>query len=88
MKVLRHIPTPTAPADVSIISLPPAPETPESSSIDTQLFETSLLNSSPGDAAALRRTNTALATLIDANALLFTPARKYIRQLASKAEQL
>jgi hypothetical protein len=47
-----------------------------------------LLNSSPPDATILQKTNTALTMLIETKTPLFTPARKYVRRLTAKTEQL
>jgi hypothetical protein len=89
-RVLRHIRPPVSSVVSSaVLRVPSTPQTPESSiPIDPQLFETSLLHSSPPNATILRRTNTALTTLIETQTPLFTPARKYVRRLTAKTEQL
>ena len=87
-RVLHQVQPPAVSMVVSNAPVTLAPQTPSSIPIDPQLFETSLLNSSPPDATILRKTNTALTTLIETQTPLFTPARKYVRRLTAKTEQL
>jgi hypothetical protein len=64
--------------------IPTTPATPLSSSI----FDTSLVNSSPPDAALLHSTNIALNDLISSQTPLKTPERCFIPCLAKTAERL
>jgi hypothetical protein len=86
-RVLSQVQLPAMQVVSPVTPLLPPPKIP-SIPIDPELFETSLLNSSPPDATTLQKTNAALTTLVETKTPLFTPARKYIRRLASKSEQL
>ena len=86
--VLSQVQLPAVLVVPSVTPLPVAPKTPSSIWIDPQLFETSLLNSSPPDATILQKTNAALTTLVKTKTPPFTPARKYVHRLASKSKQL
>lgn len=78
LKVLRHLPlTPGATSSTT-------PMSPTMSNV----FNTSLLTSSPPDAETLRSTNDALNQLIKTKSSLKSPARNYVHRLLKTTERL
>ena len=78
-KILEKLPSrkpcqlPSAPSTVPIVS---------------DLFDASLITSSPPDVTILQSTNKALNDMMDTNATLHTPQRGYIKRLTKTAERL
>src|SRR5205809_5339676 len=74
-KILAKLPSPR---------IPSTPSTPSTMPIVSNSFDTSLITSSPPDAAILQSNSNALNDMMDKNAPLQTPIRRYVTKTAER----